>query len=278
MYKDIYNMDKSTFSAFCDCQGKWFCPKDVSFPVIALGAREEMAPGMVSHGGAAMNHWLFMYFHTPALVKDNSSGRMLPAGNSFMLWEPGTYHCYGNGEDKWIHSWMFLPAGSKADPGLLPVGRPVNCPPERFPGDYFSILLRELLPGVGDPAVVELLLQIFMRKLRKSVDRMQYPAQCFLNLQQFIHSHIAGEISVEEMAKAVNLSVSRFRTLFVRCYGESPLAYVTRKRLEMAYGMLEFGCYSCKEASSRCGFKDQLYFSRLFRRHYGFPPSKLKKQ
>ena len=81
--------------------------------------------------------------------------------------------------------------------------------------------------------------------------------------------------TVAALARAAGLSPSRFAHRFTETFGESPLAYAERYRLERARRLLCEGiCSSVKEAAFAVGFSDPLYFSRRFHRLYGVPPSR----
>ncbi|MBN8215410.1 MAG: helix-turn-helix domain-containing protein [Spirochaetes bacterium] len=60
--------------------------------------------------------------------------------------------------------------------------------------------------------------------------------------------------------------------LFARRYGATPKQYLIRLRLERARELLESGM-PVKEVAHACGFTDELYFSRLFRKKDGRPPT-----
>lgn len=66
------------------------------------------------------------------------------------------------------------------------------------------------------------------------------------------------------------------RKLFKKEVGFTPLEYMTRLRMNKAATILSFqseGDYSISETAITCGFDNPLYFSRVFRKHYGMPPS-----
>lgn len=52
----------------------------------------------------------------------------------------------------------------------------------------------------------------------------------------------------------------------------APVARLTRRRIEQAKVMLSAGD-SVTRTAHRCGFEDMHYFSSLFRKHVGVPPS-----
>ena len=72
------------------------------------------------------------------------------------------------------------------------------------------------------------------------------------------------------------LGQDHLRRLFKQELGQTPGQYLTALRLEHAAGLLRSEGISVSEAAYRSGFEDALYFSRLFRKHMGIPPSRWK--
>ncbi len=78
--------------------------------------------------------------------------------------------------------------------------------------------------------------------------------------------------TLEKMAREAKMSVSLLRQQFKLLTGESPLAFLQRKRLARAAALLEFGKLGIADAAAGCGYPDSNYFSRLFRQAYGMSP------
>lgn len=71
------------------------------------------------------------------------------------------------------------------------------------------------------------------------------------------------------------ISDTYFRQIFIARFGISPKKYVLSKRLRHAKAILEQGeCGSIGEVALLSGFDDPLYFSKVFKQTYGYPPSK----
>ena len=77
----------------------------------------------------------------------------------------------------------------------------------------------------------------------------------------FIASHHDEPISLDEMARAASLSRFHFVRLFSLIHGETPHAFLRRKRTAVARRHLAVGS-ACSEAASRAGFGSR---SSLFR-------------
>ena len=82
------------------------------------------------------------------------------------------------------------------------------------------------------------------------------------------------ELKVSQLHKACGLSNTYFRNLFVARFGVVPKKYILDRRLLHAKQLLESGeCRYVSEAARLSGFEDPLYFSRVFKTQYGYPPS-----
>jgi len=80
--------------------------------------------------------------------------------------------------------------------------------------------------------------------------------------------------SVEAMADACGLGVTRFAALFKEILGLSPGDYLQKRRLEAARALLKTHPeLSVAEISRRVGFSHGNYFARIFRRAYGATPA-----
>lgn len=93
---------------------------------------------------------------------------------------------------------------------------------------------------------------------------------------KYIHECYYTHISVEDLASIVDLNPSYFGTLFKKHTGSSVKEYVNQIRISNAENMLASGEFSIDEAAYKCGFVDNFYFSRVFKKHKGYPPSRVK--
>lgn len=92
----------------------------------------------------------------------------------------------------------------------------------------------------------------------------------------YMSSHLTENMTLDKLASAFNLSSNQFSYLFHKYFGIRPIDYLIKLRLEKSLGLLQEG-YSVKETSINVGYSDPLYFSRLFKKHYGMSPNTFKK-
>lgn len=94
----------------------------------------------------------------------------------------------------------------------------------------------------------------------------------------YIQKHYTEEISIEDLAKLVHLSISRFRTVFKKTTGISPTTYIINMRLALARELLLCCSDSINSIAERCAFNSQSYMVRLFKQHFGMSPSEYRKK
>lgn len=82
------------------------------------------------------------------------------------------------------------------------------------------------------------------------------------------------ELSLDELARSVNLSKSRLRHLFKREMGVSPLRYFKEQKMRKAKELLESTFLNVKEVMLKVGIKDRRHFARDFKKAYGLPPAR----
>ncbi|MFA5204803.1 MAG: AraC family transcriptional regulator, partial [Lentisphaeria bacterium] len=95
---------------------------------------------------------------------------------------------------------------------------------------------------------------------------------------EHIQRHPERPLTLAELAGLLHLQPTYFSNLFSRCLGEGPMAYVCRRRIELAQGLLRTTPLPLKEIAGRAGFRDVYYFSRMFRRVTGTPPAAFRRQ
>ncbi len=88
-----------------------------------------------------------------------------------------------------------------------------------------------------------------------------------------MHANVGRVDAVGDLAAEAGLSESRFRLLFRELTGCSVTRYQNRLRITTARDLLASGHYSVGEVAEELGFRDVYYFSRLFKRFTGQPPS-----
>ena len=84
------------------------------------------------------------------------------------------------------------------------------------------------------------------------------------------------DYALDEVMRSMPFHYDYLRKLFKKEVGVSPLEYLTELRMKSAETLLTAmwtNEYSITEIAQMCGFADSLYFSRVFKKHFGCAPS-----
>ncbi|MBE6638598.1 MAG: helix-turn-helix transcriptional regulator [Ruminococcaceae bacterium] len=99
----------------------------------------------------------------------------------------------------------------------------------------------------------------------------------FTALRQQFHMEFNKNWSVNDMAAAVNLSPSRFYSLYKQIFNISPKKDFLNIRIEHAKKLMQQGNYSIREIAEIAGYNNQYHFIRQFREVTGTTPGKFIK-
>jgi AraC family transcriptional regulator len=92
-------------------------------------------------------------------------------------------------------------------------------------------------------------------------------------VNDYIDSHITGPILVADLGALIQRSEAHFSRSFKRTFGESPHAFVVRRRVELAAQYMLTTDGSLSDIALRCGFTDQPHFCKQFRQATGETPA-----
>ena len=88
-----------------------------------------------------------------------------------------------------------------------------------------------------------------------------------------IHSRPGELWTVNRLAQGVAMSPSRFAARFSAALGDSPMAYVTKWRMNVAGRLLGESKQGVGEIAADVGYENVAAFTRAFKRHLGVPPA-----
>jgi AraC family transcriptional regulator len=97
-------------------------------------------------------------------------------------------------------------------------------------------------------------------------------------IKEFVDAKIEDELTLCEMAQAVELSTAYFSRMFRKSTGETPHQFLLRQRLERAKMMLRSADGRVMDVAVACGFKSQQHFAQAFRRVCGVCPTEYRQE
>ena len=110
---------------------------------------------------------------------------------------------------------------------------------------------------------------------RSEESRIQLTAQIRIQkMLTYIYEHYADAVTLEDIAGAANISRSEAGRCFQTYMNCSPVDALIRHRLQTARRLLNETTLTLQEISYDCGFHSVNYFSRQFKKLYGYAPSR----
>lgn len=92
----------------------------------------------------------------------------------------------------------------------------------------------------------------------------------------YIREHYAEAVTLEEIARSASISRSEAGRCFNAYVGCSPVDALIQHRLQVAHRLIKDTTQSLQEISYSCGFNSVHYFSRQFRKTYGYTPGQYR--
>ncbi|SEJ64924.1 AraC-like ligand binding domain-containing protein [Dyadobacter sp. SG02] len=93
----------------------------------------------------------------------------------------------------------------------------------------------------------------------------------------YMQDNLSNSLSLDNIARSVNLSVSFFSRKFKKDTGYAPIEYFNYLRIQKACQLLHFSTWRINEVASAIGIDDPFYFSRLFKQQMGLSPAHYRK-
>lgn len=94
----------------------------------------------------------------------------------------------------------------------------------------------------------------------------------------YIYRNYAQPIRLKELADMEHLSPSRYSAVFRACMCVSPQEFLIGLRIQNAADLMRRTDLSVSQVAQAVGYGDPLYFSGLFRRRMGLPPSRYRER
>ena len=96
---------------------------------------------------------------------------------------------------------------------------------------------------------------------------------------EYLKTHLFDcRLKVDSLHRLCCVSDTYFRKIFVSRFNITPQEYVINRRISHAKAIIESGDYeSVGEVAALVGYNDPLYFSKAFKKIYGFSPSSINR-
>ena len=96
------------------------------------------------------------------------------------------------------------------------------------------------------------------------------------NITGVVEENTLNSLSLRQLARLAGRSVSSFRRDFLTIYNMPPSRWIRLKRLGKAQELLMSTNMTVTDICYTLGFESIAHFSRIFKSHFGYPPSELR--
>lgn len=103
------------------------------------------------------------------------------------------------------------------------------------------------------------------------------PVSEFMKVVDYIDLQLKRDIEVAELSALVGMSRADFSAAFRKVFGVPPKQYISIRRLFHAKHLLMETALPIKEIALRCGYRDEFFFHRIFKKYAGIPPAKYRR-
>jgi AraC-like DNA-binding protein len=239
-------------------------------------------PEHFMHREAPMNYLLIWVLGGRG-YSDSAGHRIEARPGHLLTYPPGTPHTYGSDKkEPWDIVWVHF-EGTLA-PDLFGEIRRLGGENVDLGFDaeirdrWIELVIAHAARGPAwewrvNPALYALLGAIIHRLHRRAAKPPPEPPFDVHRLRAYIHHHLAEPITLDVLARQVNLSTPHFCRLFKQQFAVSPIYYVLQERVALASALLTETTLPLKQISESVGYDDPYYFSRLFKKMTGRSPT-----
>ena len=240
---------------------------------------------LVTEHGYAQDIYLFVHFLKPAFVIIDGK-KHITEPNACIFYTPGVRQEYGHIDGSFLNGFLIFKTGDKYI--LERHGLPQNRLFYVRDGEKISFLLEliaytlldKLVDRTGETS--EHLRSFFDTCSKLCIDNIPNQKRNFEIKQRFIA--MRDEVqkdpknwTIEEMAKRVWYTRSRFSVIYNRFFGKPPAVDLIEMKLAHAKKLLETTALSVAKVSAECGYTSVEHFIRIFRKHEKVTPLQYRK-
>lgn len=91
--------------------------------------------------------------------------------------------------------------------------------------------------------------------------------------RSYVESHYSESITIHQLARMAEVSPKYYVSLFKKTYGKTAIDYLTEVRVNKAKQLMQQEGVRLKDVAYQVGYKDEFYFSRMFKKAVGISPT-----
>lgn len=216
------------------------------------------------------------------IVNVNGKEYLVQQNEAFCIPQFEKHFYYACQEDPWSILWVHFKG---ADARLYPLHdcRVISLSTQNGTSRILFLfeLLFHVLEGnytLGNFQYISQVLHLILSETyqRETHNSTQLQNKYVTNVIRYMYRHIAENLTLDKLSREFDLSKSYLHAIFQRYTGHAPLDFFTSLKMKEACKMLRLSEVYIYEVAQKLGYKDQYYFSRIFKKVIGVSPTKYK--
>lgn len=233
--------------------------------------------------------WLLLIVKSPSVFRIDGMDYKLPA-NCFIIYTPEYPQYYRPDCEAYYDDWIHFYPDDEEQALIQQQQIPLNEPVPVSDISDISVIVRNMClehysANKNRKASVDLYFRLLLYKLGEKVSARFETAnnsetlyfEQLLWIRECIYRWPGRDWSIDEMAKELSLSRSRFQHLYTETFGISVNKDLITGRLEKATDLLRNSDLSVADIASRIGYHGVSYFLRQFKAAYDMTPAQYRK-
>ena len=234
-------------------------------------------------GPAMRDHYLIHLITSgKGTVETDGQSYSLSARDGFLTAPSRVISYHADEADPWEYSWVGF-NGTDAERLILLTGLGKSNPTFHYDADdrlidELAAIRSHLGSSPSGEAKRQAYLLLFLSSLidlfGKDLMEKRGGYEYISKAMRYIDYNYSHPIDVDDIARSAGISRSHLYRLFIEHISMPPNEYLIRYRINKACALLRRPGIAVAEAAYSTGFADQLYFSKVFKKYKGVPPSK----
>ena len=228
--------------------------------------------------------YLLLFIEEGTCVFEHNGVRNKVEANSIVIFRPGESQFYSYAMEYttrvfWVHFTGNMVEDILSECNLNTSFAHLNFKPSHLESTIYNIIAEFKKPTEFYKAICSSYLKIFFSYIgdalcnykEKNVANERLSEVCKEILTTYDQN-----LPIEYYADIYGCSVNQFAIIFKENFGCTPRVYITQQRLNTAENLLLNSNLSIKKIAESIGYEDPLYFSRIFKKRYGYSPREFK--
>lgn len=262
------------------------CAGNLSLQIKRVGRESCKTNKKKSTGGRQYNSLHFIR-EGRGILKRGNEEILLRKGMCFVLYEGINCEYYQDKKDPWKYDWIDF-EGENIEVLLSKCGFSIEKPYKHYPQDkYFTNELDRFFEiynvhSTRDICVVAQFFKIISELIYYNNDKNHSSKKMstqFCRVRDcmiYINNNYYLDLTLEEIAKANNISVSYMKAIWTKEVGIAPMEYVHAFRVSEACRYLKSEMWKIKDIAKQVGYTDEKYFMRVFKKYKGMSPKEYR--